>query len=61
MAQEIIREDLDDLQITKSRMQEITLSELQGTTFDTRNKLKARKWDSISRTSLSQNWVDVTR
>ncbi len=60
MAQEITREDLDDLQITKSRMQEITLSELQGTTFDTRNGLQSRKWDSVTR-SLSTSWTTVTR
>lgn len=56
----ITREDLDDLRITKERMQEIILSELRGITFDTRNGLQSRKWDSVTR-SLSTSWTTVSR
>lgn len=55
----ITREDLDDLRITKERMQEITLAELQGKVFDTRNELQARKWGNVDRSKLSNTPTEV--
>lgn len=60
-ANEITRQDLDDLQITKQRMTEMTLSEVQGTTYDTRNGLQSRKWSKIDRSSLNGTWATFTR
>lgn len=60
-ANEITRQDLDDLQITKQRMTEMTLSEVQGTTYDTRNGLQSRKWSQIDRSSLNGTWATFTR
>lgn len=55
----ITREDLDNLRITKERMQEITLDELQGKVFDTRNELQARKWNSVDRSGLDGTITEV--
>jgi len=71
MAQVITKEDFDNLVIDKERAGEMTLSEMLGTTFDTRNGLQSRKWEAVSRSnsqsytetsrSLSQSYSDVTR
>ena len=61
MPQEILREDLDNLQIDKKRMEEMSQDELRGVIFDTRNGLKSRKATAVSRSGLSQSWADVTR
>ena len=61
MAQVITKDDLDNLKISKDRLKTMTLDELKGLVFDTRNGLQSRKWEAVSRSSLSQSWSSVSR
>jgi len=61
MAQVITKDDLSNLQIDKNRLKTMTLDELKGLVFDTRNSLQSRKWEAVSRSSLSQSWSSVSR